>query len=119
MLGGRPARRRCSDAAGTPLGDDQRGLYIPVLAVDRARDGFRGKTKTDRRDDLVIAEQARMRRDLKPLEPADELLSELGLLLSRRRDLVVDQSWALQRIRDAHLASFPGLERALPKRSRS
>src|SRR5215207_2850853 len=95
-------------------GGDQRVLYIPGLAVDRARDGFRGETKTDRRNALVIAEQARMRRDLKPLEPADELLSELGLLLSRRRDLVADQSRALQRIRDALLASFPGLERALP-----
>jgi len=68
-------------------GGDQRVLYIPGLAVDRARDGFRGETKTDRRDALVIAEQARMRRDLKPLEPADELLSELRLLLSHRRDL--------------------------------
>jgi transposase len=95
-------------------GGDQRVLYIPGLAVDRARDGFRGETKTDRRDALVIAEQARMRRDLKPLEPADELLSELRLLLSHRRDLVADQSRALQRIRDALLASFPGLERALP-----
>jgi hypothetical protein len=31
-------------------GGDQRVLYIPGLAVDRARDGFRGETKTDRRD---------------------------------------------------------------------
>ena len=68
-------------------GGDQRVLYIPGLAVDRVRDGFRGETKTDRREALVIAEQARMRRDLKPLEPADELLSELRLLLSHRRDL--------------------------------
>jgi transposase len=95
-------------------GCGQRVLYIPGLAVDRARDGFRGEAKTDRPDALVIAEQARMRRDLKPLEPTDELLSELRLLLSRRSDLVADQSRALQRIRDALLASFPGLERALP-----
>ena len=81
-------------------GCGQRVLYIPGLAVDRARDGFRGETKTDRRDALVIAEQARMRRDLKPLEPTDELLSEMGLLLARRRDLVEDQSRALQRLRD-------------------
>ncbi len=92
----------------------QRVLYISGLAVDRARDGFRGEAKTDRRDALVIAEQARMRRDLRPLEPTGELLAEMRLLLSRRRDLVADQSRALQRIRDALLALFPGLERALP-----
>jgi transposase len=95
-------------------GRGQRVLYIPGLAVDRARDGFRGETKTDRRDALVIAEQARMRRDLKPLEPTDELLSEMRLFLSRRSDLVADQSRALQRLRDTLLALFPGLERALP-----
>jgi transposase len=95
-------------------GHGQRVLYIPGLAVDRARDGFRGEAKTDRRDALVIAEQARMRRDLKPLEPTDGLLCELRLLLSRRRDLVDDQSRALQRLRDTLLALFPGLERALP-----
>lgn len=91
-----------------------RVLYIPGLAVDRARDGFRGEAKTDRRDAFVIAEQARMRRDLKPLDPSGELLAEMKLLLSRRRDLVADQSRALQRIRDALLALFPGLERTLP-----
>jgi transposase len=95
-------------------GRAQRVLYIPGLAVDRARDGFRGEAKTDRRDALVIAEQARMRRDLKPLEPTDELLSELRLLLSRRSDLVADQSRTLQRLRDTLLALFPTLERALP-----
>jgi transposase len=95
-------------------GGGQRVVYIPGLAVDRARDGFRGEAKTDRRDALVIAEQARMRRDLKPLEPTDELLCELRLLLSRRGDLVADRSRALQRLRDTLLALFPGLERALP-----
>jgi transposase len=89
-------------------GCGQRVLYIPGLAVDRARDGFRGEAKTDRRYALVIAEQARMRRDLKPLEPTDELLSEMGLLLARRRDLVEDQSRALQRLRDILLTLFPG-----------
>lgn len=92
----------------------QRVLYIPGLAVDRARDGFRGEAKTDRRDAFIIAEQARMRRDLKSLDPNGELLAEMRLLLSRRRDLVADQSRGLQRIRDALLALFPGLERALP-----
>jgi transposase len=55
-----------------------------------------------------------MRRDLKPLEPTEELLAEMRLLLARRRDLVEDQSRTLQRLRDTLLALFPSLERALP-----
>lgn len=92
----------------------QRVLYIPGLSVDRARDGLRGEAKTDRRDALVIAEQARMRRDLRSLEPTDESLAEMRLLLARRRDLVADQSRATQRLRESLLVLFPGLERALP-----
>lgn len=92
----------------------QQVLYIPGLSVDRARDGLRGEAKTDRRDALVIAEQARMRRDLKVLEPTDELLAEMRLLLARRRDLVADRSRSTQRLRETLLTIFPGLERALP-----
>ena len=92
----------------------QRVLYIPGLSVDRARDGLHGEAKTDRRDALVIAEQARMRRDLKALEPTDELFAEMRLLLARRRDLVADQSRVTQRLREGLLTLFPGLERALP-----
>ena len=53
-------------------------------------------------------------KNLKPLEPTDELLAEIRLLLARRRDLVEDQSRALQRLRDTLLMLFPALERALP-----
>ena len=34
---------------------DQRVLYIPGLTVDRARDAYRGESKTDARDAHVIA----------------------------------------------------------------
>ena len=34
---------------------DQRVLYIPGLTVDRARDAYRGESKTDARDARVIA----------------------------------------------------------------
>jgi len=88
-------------------------LFVPGIAVDRARDGMRGEAKTDRRDARVIAEQARMRRDLRPLRPADDLLAEMKLLLSRRRDLVADRTRAIARLRDALVGLFPGLERAL------
>ena len=34
---------------------DQRVLYVPGLTVDRARDAYRGESKTDARDARVIA----------------------------------------------------------------
>ena len=33
----------------------QRVFYVPGLSVDRARDGYRGESKTDRKDARVIA----------------------------------------------------------------
>lgn len=93
-------------------------LYAPGVAVDRARDAHRGESKTDARDARLIAELARMRRDLSALEPGDELLAELKLLVGHRRDLVLDQARAVVRLRDALLSLFPGLERALDLRTR-
>jgi transposase len=96
----------------------QRVLYVPGVAVDRARDAHRGESKTDARDARLIAELARTRRDLAALEPDEELLAELKLLVGHRRDLVLDQARAVVRLRDALLALFPGLERAFDFRTR-
>lgn len=96
----------------------QRVLYVPGIAVDRARDAHRGESKTDARDARLIAELARMRGDLAALEPGEELLAELKLLVGHRRDLVLDQARALVRLRDALLGLFPGLERVLDLRTR-
>jgi transposase len=97
---------------------NQRVLYVPGIAVDRARDAHRGEAKTDAKDARLIAEQARMRNDLGALQPADELLVELRLLVARRRDLVADRTRAISRLRDALVASFPALERALNPKSK-
>ena len=43
---------------------DQKVLYVPGLTVDRARDAYRGESKTDAREARLIADQARMRPDL-------------------------------------------------------
>ena len=91
----------------------QRVLYIPGLAVDRSRDTYRGESKTDARDAHVIADQARMRSDLGELVPSQSDLAELELLLARRRDLVVDKSRSVTRLRETLLSLFPALERAL------
>ena len=54
-----------------------------------------------------------MRGDLGQLEPGEETLAELQLLLARRRDLVADRTRALTRLRETLLALFPALERVL------
>ena len=67
---------------------NQRVLYVPGLTVDRARDAYRGESKTDARDAHVIADQARMRQDLGKLAPGEQEIAELQLLLARRCDLL-------------------------------
>jgi transposase len=91
----------------------QRVLYMPGLTVDRSRDAYRGESKTDARDARIIADQARMRSDLGELAPSENDLAELELLLARRRDLVVDKSRSVTRLRETLLSLFPALERAL------
>jgi transposase len=97
---------------------DQRVLYVPGLTVDRARDTYRGESKTDARDARVIADQARMRSDLGELKPGEKEIAELQLLLARRRDLVTDQTRIVTRLREALLSLFPALERALDLNSK-
>jgi transposase len=97
---------------------NQRVLYIPGLTVDRARDAYRGESKTDARDARVIADQARMRSDFGKLEPGEQELAELQLLLARRRDLITDQSRIVTRLRETLLSLFPALERALDLNSK-
>jgi transposase len=97
---------------------DQRVLYVPGLSVDRARDTYRGESKSDARDARLIADQARMRPDLGELKPGEQEIGELQLLLARRRDLVTDQSRTIARLREALLSLFPALERALDLNSK-
>ena len=92
---------------------NQRVFYVPGLSVDRARDTYRGESKTDARDAHVIADQARMRPDLGELKPGEQELAELQLLLARRRDLITDQSRTITHLRETLLSLFPALEGAL------
>ena len=92
---------------------DQRVLYIPGRVVNRASGGYRGEGKTDARDALVIADQARMRRDLNQVRPGDEATVELKLFTARRADLVCDRTRAVNRLRGALTGMFPALERVL------
>src|SRR5918996_4424320 len=54
-----------------------------------------------------------MRSDLGELGPGEQEISELRLLLARRRDLITDRSRTITRLRETLLSLFPALERAL------
>jgi transposase len=98
---------------GLLLDAGQELLHIPGRAVNRAAGSYRGEGKTDARDAAVIADQARMHRDLQPLRPGDELTAELKLLTARRGDLVADRTRLINRLRGLLTSIFPALERAL------
>jgi transposase len=88
--------------------------HVPGLAVNRARQGsVGGENKSDPRDARVIADQVRIRDDLRPILPARELDLELRLLVGRRGDLVTAQTQRLGRQHDLLVGIFPGLERVL------
>jgi len=91
---------------------EQQVLYIPGRTVHHASAGYRGEGKTDAKDAAVIADQARMRRDLQPLRAGDDIAVELRILTARRTDLVADRTRAINRLRAQLLEYFPALERA-------
>ncbi|WP_431678574.1 IS110 family transposase [Kitasatospora sp. KL5] len=95
------------------LNHGQQLHYIPGLAVNRASAGYRGTGKTDAKDATVIADQARMRRDLTVLRPDDEHTIELRVLTNRRADLNADRTRRINRLRGQLTTVFPALERSL------
>lgn len=87
-------------------------LYLPGRVVHRASGMYRGEGKTDARDAAVIADQARMRRDLRPLVPADPIAADLKVLTAHRLDVAADRIRSINRLREHLLSYFPSLERA-------
>jgi hypothetical protein len=57
---------------------EQRLLYIPGRTVYHASGGYHGDGKTDAKDAAIIADQARMRRDLQPLRPGEVTKPDSG-----------------------------------------
>lgn len=93
-------------------------VYLTGRAVFHASATYRGDSKTDAKDAAIIADQARMRRDLVPLRTGDDIAVELQLLTARRADLVADRTRILNRLRSTLLGYFPALERAFNYKSR-
>lgn len=100
--------------AGLPL------VHTPGLAVNRARQGIRGgERKSDPKDAAVIAELARTRPDLRAVDPPDPQGAEIRLLVSRRRELVTEQTRRAGRLRDLLSGLFPALERRIDPTTRT
>jgi transposase len=87
-------------------------IYIAGRTVYHAARTYRGDGKTDAKDAAIIADQARMRRDLQPIRSGDQISTDLRLLTSRRTDLVCDRTRALNRLCATLLEYFPALEAA-------
>lgn len=89
-------------------------VHVPGLVVNRARRATKGgEAKSDPRDAATIADQLRLHDHWRVLTVADDLGVDLRLLVGRRRELVVEQTRRLNRLRDLLTGYFPGLERTL------
>jgi transposase len=93
----------------------ERLVHVPGLAVNRARQGsVGGQAKSDPRDARIIADQLRLRpADFRPVVLPDDTMATLRLLVSRRNDLVTDQTRRITRMRYLLNSIHPDLERAL------
>ncbi|KOG89295.1 IS110 family RNA-guided transposase [Streptomyces varsoviensis] len=98
---------------GLLLSHGQPMAYLTGLAVHRASGTYKGEGKTDAKDAFVIADQARVRRDLGLLRPGDEIAVDLRTLTTRRLDVVFDRTRQINRLRAQLLEIFPALERSL------
>lgn len=97
---------------GVLLAHGQELLYIPGRTVHHAARSYRGDGKTDAKDAAIIADQARMRRDLRRVRAGDQIASELRLLGAHRFDLAADKTRTINRMRATMLEYFPALEAA-------
>ncbi|EWM11304.1 IS110 family transposase [Kutzneria sp. 744] len=91
---------------------DQQLLYIPGRTIHHASGSYRGSGRSDAKDAFIIADQARMRRDLHSMTAGDEIAVDLRILTARRYDLAADRTRAINRLRAQILECFPALERA-------
>jgi len=87
-------------------------VYIPGRILHHAAATYRGDGKTDAKDARIIADQARIRSDLRPVRERDQVSVDLRLLTSRRLDLIHDRVRAINRLRATLLEYAPALEAA-------
>lgn len=86
--------------------------YAPGRLVAAMSAAYPGEGKTDSKDAFVIAETARLRRDLAVIDADTDLVRNLALLTGHRTDLIADRVRMINRLRDLMTSVFPSLERA-------
>jgi len=94
------------DRAGQPV------RYASGRVVAAMSAAYAGEGKTDAKDAYVIAETARLRRDLSVIDTGTDLIRNLAVLTGHRADLIADRVRMLNRLRDLMTSVFPSLERA-------
>ena len=70
---------------------------------------YAGEGKTDAKDAYVIAETARLRRDLSVIDTGTDLVRNLAVLTGHREDLIADRVRMINRLRDLMTSVFPSL----------
>ena len=94
------------DRAGQPV------QYASGRVVAAMSAAYAGEGKTDAKDAYVIAETARLRRDLATIDADTDLVRNLAVLTGHRADLIADRVRMINRLRDLMTSVFPSLERA-------
>jgi len=89
----------------------QQVRYASGRVVTVMSSAFTGEGKTDAKDAHVIAETARLRRDLSVVDQVTDLARNLAVLTAHRADLVADRVRGINRLRDLMTRVFPALER--------
>jgi len=92
--------------------------YVPGRVVAAMSSAYAGEGKTDAKDAYVIADTARLRRDLAVVDQDTDLVRNLAMLTGHRGDLVADRVRMINRLRDLMTSVFPALERAFDYASR-
>lgn len=91
--------------------------YASGRVVAAMSAAYVGEGKTDAKDAYVIAETARLRRDLSVVGPDSDLVRELAVLVGHRADLIADRVRMINRLRDLMTSVFPALEREFDYKS--
>jgi transposase len=92
--------------------------YASGRLVAAMSGAYAGEGKTDPKDAYVIAETARIRRNLPVIGRKSDLVCNLGLLTAHRADLIADRVRMINRLRDLLASVFPALEREFDYSSR-
>jgi transposase len=85
--------------------------YASGRIVSAMSSAYPGEGKTDAKDAYVIAETARIRRDLPVIDHDTDLVRNLAVLTGYRADLIADRVRMINRLRDLMTSVFPSLER--------